>query len=111
MSVQILPGKKNNYKFIEKTFEDGYYYEIYVFIKDGEKQPRKAAIVVTPHDLSVVYETEDAVVTNVTPKLIFKNKPQLQWPHLAYLIILLEWIGLEGKYFSPEEMQRLHVID
>lgn len=74
--------------------------------KEGQKaQP--AAVFISSRAVAVRYNEGGAIGTNIIPSRVFKNHKTLNWKQIAYFIILLENIGLEGVYYSEDEDEAL----
>ena len=81
--------------------KDGYDYLYNISVvwngRDGE-------IAISRWGVSMWYDDDDTVTTNIEPDRLFPNKKQLTIANLQKIIRILERIGLEGMTTSKEQM-------
>ena len=87
-------------RWYEENNKHGYFHELYVLIDDV-----KAAIVITNYGVSVNYLTRESIHTNIIPERLFEGKKKLSWREVAKIVDILEKTGIEGKFYSKEEME------
>lgn len=103
MKIKRLIRNGNVHEYVEKIYDNDYYYNISATIYDSLSE-----IVVTSTAVSIYFHDGSCLVTNIRPGGLFPGKKKLKKEQLVEVMDLLVTINYEGKSFSPQEVRAFY---